>query len=93
MPSNLTRKELRDYYAAEAMNGLVAGMPERFVKNAKDFAQRAFDIADAMLEESDRSRTVARPAPRPTGAVRYSAMSAGAAGSQGTPALPAQATN
>jgi hypothetical protein len=54
MPSNLTRKELRDYYAAEAMNGLVAGMPERFVKNAKDFAQRAFDIADAMLEESDR---------------------------------------
>ena len=59
MPSNLTRKELRDYYAAEAMNGLVAGMPERFVKNAKDFAQRAFDIADAMLEESDRRGVLA----------------------------------
>ena len=54
MPSNLTRKELRGYYAAEAMNGLVAGMPERFVKHTKDFARRAFNIADAVLEESDR---------------------------------------
>ena len=38
-------------------------------------------------------RTVARLAPRPTSVVRYSATPTGAAGSQGTPASPAQATN
>ena len=29
MQSNLTRKELRDYFAAEAMNGLVVGSSDR----------------------------------------------------------------
>ena len=55
MPSNLTRKELRDYYAGEVINGLVAGTPNRLVKNPKEFARRAFDIADAMVAESDRA--------------------------------------
>ena len=36
---------------AEAMTG---SSPKRFVKNAKDFAQRTFNIADGMLEKSDR---------------------------------------
>ena len=34
--------------------GLSPACRNASVKNAKDFAQRAFDIADAMLEESDR---------------------------------------
>ena len=54
MQSNLSRKELHDYFAAEAMNGLVAGIPDRLTKNTQALAERAFNIADAMLEESDR---------------------------------------
>ena len=54
MLGNLTRKELRDYYAAEAMNALVTGHTNRQNHNAQSFARRAFDIADAMLKESDR---------------------------------------
>ena len=55
MPGNLNRKELRDYYAGEVINGLVAGTPNRLIKDPKEFARRAFDIADAMVAESDRA--------------------------------------
>ena len=55
MPANLNRKELRDYYAGEAINGLVAGTQDRLTKNATELARRAFDIADAMVAESDRA--------------------------------------
>ena len=54
MQSNLTRKELHDYFAAEAMNGLVVGAPNRGSMDAKVLARRAFEIASAMLAESDR---------------------------------------
>ena len=54
MQSNLSRKELHDYFAAEAMNGLVAGISNRLTKNTQTLAERAFNIADAMLAESDR---------------------------------------
>ena len=54
MQSNLTRKELRDYFAAEAMNGLVVDSSDRLHRDVKALALHAFDIADAMLEESDR---------------------------------------
>ena len=54
MQSNLTRKDLRDYFAAEAMNGLVVGSSDRLHRDVKALALHAFDIADAMLEESDR---------------------------------------
>ena len=59
----MNRKELRDYYAAEAMNGLVAGSQHRLtanVNNVERLAIRAFEIADAMLEESDRREVPAQ---------------------------------
>jgi hypothetical protein len=55
MQGNLTRKELRDHFAAEAMNGLVVGVTDRLTRDAQKLAQRTFNIADAMLQESDRA--------------------------------------
>ena len=56
MPKDLSRKELRDYFAAEAMNGLVAGTQVRLTEDTNTLTQRAFDIADAMLVESDHRK-------------------------------------
>ena len=60
MQGNLTRKELHDYFAAEAMNGLVAGITDRLTRNTQTLAERAFNIADAMLAESDRREVQAK---------------------------------
>ena len=57
MPGNPTRKGLRDCYAAEVMNELLVGTPNP--RELKELARCAFDIADAMLEGSDR------PVPNP----------------------------
>ena len=58
MPSNLTVEERLGYYAAEAMNGLVAGMPGRLTKDANEIAERAFEIAAAMMDEDERQRKI-----------------------------------
>ena len=60
MQGNLTRKGLHDYFAAEAMNGLVAGITDRLTRNTQTLAERAFNIADAMLAESDRREVQAK---------------------------------
>ena len=43
---------LRDYFAAKAMQGEIAGMPADFdwSKHVDDIAMRVFRMADAMLD-------------------------------------------
>ena len=53
----MERKELRDHFAAEVMNALITGSPKP--TDVVALAQLAFDIADAMLQQSDR------PVPQP----------------------------
>ena len=49
--SNLT---LRDHIAIEAMNGLCIDMSENTEYLPSDLAAQAYEIADAMIEESNK---------------------------------------
>ena len=49
-PSGMT---LRDYFAAKALSALVANNGSEFSRGA--YAEEAYRIADAMLEERDRT--------------------------------------
>ena len=59
MPGSLTGRGLHDCYATEVMNAVVVDTPNP--RDEKELACRAFDIADATLEESGR------PVPQPEG--------------------------
>ena len=59
--SSKERRDLLNDYAAEAMNGLVAGMPDRLTTDAEALARRAFAIAWAMVEESKRQEVSGDP--------------------------------
>lgn len=50
-----TGMSMRDYFAAQAMNGLLAN-PEEFGENipVKDVAEFAFEMANAMLEQREK---------------------------------------
>ncbi len=41
---------LRDYFAAKAMQGIIAGN-SHFVKDAEALANKAYEFSDAMLKE------------------------------------------
>lgn len=45
---------LRDYFAAKAMQGLIASPKAHFKKPPEDFARDAFMVADAMLTEREK---------------------------------------
>lgn len=49
--SEKSRDSLRDDFAGRALSGLVA---RRTVLLAEDYAEEAYDIADAMLKERER---------------------------------------
>ena len=53
MHRDMSIKELRDYFAAEALNGLLAGRTMTPVTTASEkLVKDAFDLANAMCEES-----------------------------------------
>ena len=41
---------LRDYFAAQALTGICANSGNTALKSAEQFAQAAYNVADAMLE-------------------------------------------
>ena len=41
---------LRDYFAAQALTGICANSGNTALKRAEQFAQAAYNVADAMLE-------------------------------------------
>ena len=41
---------LRDYFAAQALTGICANPGNTALKSAQQFAQAAYNVADAMLE-------------------------------------------
>lgn len=45
--------ELRDWFAGLYLNGAVAATRERGIDSPKDWAQRAYAAADAMIRERD----------------------------------------
>ncbi len=45
---------LLDYFAAQAMAGILAGRTAAHPPEAKQLAERAYDYARAMIEEHDR---------------------------------------
>lgn len=44
---------LRDYFAAKALQGIIA-TNSHFVKDAEALASKAYEFADAMLEERNK---------------------------------------
>ena len=53
MLKGLSEKELRDYFAAEALNGILAGRGMVPVRGEpENLAEQAFDLANAMCEQS-----------------------------------------
>jgi len=41
---------LRDYFAAKAMQGILAGLPEGSDPDVRDLARDSYKVADAMLK-------------------------------------------
>jgi hypothetical protein len=56
------QRRLRDYFAAKIMNGMCSGDWKFDLSNGKNWdevaAQRAYEIADAMLKERDIENAV-----------------------------------
>lgn len=48
--------ELRDYFAAQAMQGLLASFSEDYMLGDRELAEKAYDIADVMTVEYARRR-------------------------------------
>ncbi len=51
---NYTGMTLRDYFAAKAMQGNIAGWPNDQLFNPDGIAEHAYTIADAMLKEREK---------------------------------------
>lgn len=52
-----TGMNLRDYFALEALNGILHyGGFDNIEGEAKDFAEACYNLADAMLEEREKYR-------------------------------------
>lgn len=45
---------LRDYFAAAALQGMLAGLPDESPYNSDVLAFNAYEISDAMLAERDK---------------------------------------
>ena len=48
-----TGMSLRDYFAAKAMQGSIASLPDGGIFSMKASAEWAYEVADAMLEARD----------------------------------------